>query len=148
MKLLSIGLGIICVILIVYVCSGYNTRMFQVLNVMFFLSFILSLCAIYLQQYHFDVEKRSRQASIIVSQLYELESQDHPPPRQVLECLENMHYLGETKLLNKDEMGKRFSLLVNQSSFRRFWKEHDVLYSPQINAMVERLMDARIEKEN
>jgi len=141
MKFLFISLAVICVVLFLYICSGYNTRMFQVLNVMFFLSFILSLCAIYMQQYHFDTEKRSRQASIIVKQLYELESQDSPPPLQVLECLENIHYLEETRLLKENEMGKRFYKLLDQPSFRRFWKENNMLYSPQIHKMIATLMD-------
>jgi len=134
-----VGLILMILILLTYVRSGYNTRYFHVLNVMFFLSFILSMYALYMQQRQFDMERKSRWVAPVLQQLYEIEAQTRPPPLQILRCLETIHYLEETSLLAPDQLGRRLSLLVKTPSFKEYWRDHSSLYPPEIDKLIKYL---------
>lgn len=139
-----IGLILMILISLTYVRSGYNTHYFHVLNVMFFLSFILSMYALYMQQRQFDMERKSRWIAPILQQLYDIEAQTRPPPLQILRCLETIHYLEETSVLAPAQLGKRLSVLVRTPSFNEYWKDHSDLYPPEIDKLIENLKNLEI----
>lgn len=133
MKILLLVIALIILIIIMtYINSGYNIHYFHILNVIFFLTFIVSICGLI-------VENRERYASIVLQKVYDAETDPDNAYKTML-CIETV------LCLDKEVIGslcKRLRRLVSNPIFRRFWSARSELYPPETRRAITKIMSDR-----
>jgi len=120
---------IILIIVMTYINSGYSVHYFHILNIIFFLTFIVSMCGLI-------IENRERYVSIVLQKLYDAETDPDNAYKTML-CIETVLCLDKEALGSID---KRLSRLVSNPAFRRFWSARSGLYPPETQRFVAGIM--------
>lgn len=129
---------LVCFIIIVtYVYSNYNKNYFHVLNVIFFMTFIISMYSFYLQEKQHNLETVSRYISIILQDLYDAERQ--PENYLFILLLVEKISLFDKTLFEPKKLGLRLSLLVSPCPFQQFWKDRQDVYPTEMSDIITRL---------
>lgn len=124
-----------------YVKTGFNVHYFHTLNVIFFLTFIVSMCGFLLDNQERQSRIRERVATIALQKLYDAETDPSDPYKTML-CIETILCLGNEIPDGRLLLNKRLHRLVIGSAFRAFWtSDRATLYPPSTQAFVSRLQD-------
>lgn len=126
-KMVVILLVILLAILIIvmtYINSGYSVHYFHILNVIFFLTFIVSMCGLIMDNRENESKIRERYVSIILQKLYDAETDPNNPYKTVL-CIETVLCLDRDALKG---IKMRLHRLVTNQAFTNFWETNSQNY--------------------
>jgi len=136
--LLVIALAIL-IIVMTYINSGYSIHYFHILNVIFFLTFIVSMCGFIIEYREHESRIRERYVSIVLQKLYDAETDPDNAYKTML-CIETV------MCLDKDVLGSldmRLHRLVSNPAFQRFWSARSGLYPPETQRAVAQITSDR-----
>jgi hypothetical protein len=134
MNRMWIILLIVLLSVLVFIASHFSPALFKIANYLFFMSFIVSLYALYTQEERTVVE---RDTNGILVTMAEVET--NPQPAQIILLLEKIQIMNPS-LLQPNHLGKRIRHVMETSHFDVFWKHNKQYYDPQFVTFISPLV--------
>jgi len=128
------------IVLIIYQKSEYNVHFFKMMNLLFFLTFILSFLSFFLDIHYKERETHHRNQIYCLQQLYDTESSHVPNNFQVIYTLQLFFTYQEIDLL--EHYQKRLSRLVQRPPFQHFWRQNQWTYPRDFQHLVNSIISS------
>ena len=97
MKQATVLLLIMFLSVLIFIASNFNERLFKVINYLFFMSFIITIYAFYMNENRAAMEERSSIVTSILTTLADIEANPTPPPSTIILLMEKIQALNFQK---------------------------------------------------
>jgi len=139
MKQATVLLLIMFLSVLIFIASNFNEHLFKVINYLFFMSFIITIYAFYLNENRAALEERSSIVTSILTTLADIEANPTPPPSTIILLMEKIQALNPG-LAQPDKLGERIERVMAVSDFNKFWRQNHQYYDPSLVQFISPLL--------